>query len=204
MNSSNTVAHAAGVTRAMREARNGHRGALVWITGLSGSGKSTLASRIDQLLHAAQCHTVVLDGDNVRHGLCADLGFSDAARVENIRRVGEVAKLFVETGTIVLAAFISPFRSDRARVRTLIGAAHCIEVHCDCPIAVCEERDVKGLYRRARAGDIAQFTGISSPYERPGQPDLRFDTDALTVDDCAAQVVGMLRARGVVQGAFAA
>jgi adenylylsulfate kinase len=198
MQARHTTAQQGSVTRAMREARHAHRGGLVWITGLSGAGKSTLAFRVEQLLYDAGCRTVVLDGDNIRHGLCADLGFSDAARAENIRRVGEVARLFVDTGTIVLAAFISPFRTDRARVRALIGAADTIEVHCDCSIAVCEARDVKGLYRRARAGDIAQFTGISSPYERPAHADVHLDTGALGVDDCAAQVIAMLRERGIL------
>ncbi len=186
------------ITRAMREQRNGHGGALVWMTGLSGSGKSTLAYLIDQQLHAAHCQTIVLDGDNIRLGLCSDLGFSDAARIENIRRVGEAAKLMVEAGMIVLCAFISPFRQDRARVRELIGADDFVEVYCDCPITVCEERDVKGLYRRARSGDIAHFTGISSPYEAPLNPDLSLATSELSVEDCAAQVIAMLRGRGLL------
>lgn len=198
MSSNITMWQGARITRTMREQRNGHRGAMVWFTGLSGSGKSTLAYSIEQQLHLANCCPVVLDGDHIRHGLCADLGFSAEARAENIRRVGEAGKLFVETGSIVLAAFISPFQHDRVRVRELIGAHDFIEVYCDCPVAICEARDVKGLYRRARSGAIAQFTGISSPYEVPAQPDITLDTSVLNVEHCAARVIGMLRDRGIL------
>lgn len=198
MKSSNTVWHHATVTRARREHLNGHHGALVWLTGLSGSGKSTVAHQVEELLHQAGCRTFVLDGDNVRHGLCADLGFSDAARHENIRRVGEAAKLFVEAGVVVLAAFISPFEADRERVRKLLGAGDFLEVYCRCPVDVCEARDVKGLYRRARAGEIANFTGISSPYEAPVAPDLELHTSVMSLDESVAAVLALLRARGVI------
>lgn len=198
MKSSNTIWHHATVTRARREKLNGHKGALVWFTGLSGSGKSTLAHAVEERLHQENCRTFVLDGDNVRHGLCADLGFSDEARSENIRRVGEAAKLFVEAGTVVLTAFISPFEDDRDRVRNLVGAGDFIEIYCQCPLEVCEERDVKGLYKRARAGEIAHFTGISSPYEPPRSSCLVVETSVLSLEESVDVVVALLQARGIV------
>lgn len=201
MKSSNTVWHHATVTRARREQLNGHKGALVWFTGLSGSGKSTLAHEVEERLHQAGCRTFVLDGDNVRHGLCADLGFSDVARKENIRRVGEAAKLFVEAGIIVLTAFISPFAADRERVRKLAGTDDFFEIHCHCPVEVCEHRDVKGLYKRARAGEIAHFTGISSPYEPPAAPELMLETSVLTLDESVQRVLMLLQARNVIRTA---
>lgn len=158
--STNVVWHHATVTRARREAQCGHRGAIIWFTGLSGAGKSTLAHAAEEALHQRGCRTFVLDGDNVRHGLCGDLGFSPQDRVENIRRVGEVAKLFMEAGVIVLTAFISPYRADRARVRGMVEHGDFIEIYCDSPIEVCESRDVKGSYKKARAGQIPDFTGI--------------------------------------------
>jgi len=198
MKSSNTVWHNATVTRARREQLNGHKGAVVWFTGLSGSGKSTLAHATEERLHQSGCRTFVLDGDNVRHGLCADLGFSDDARKENIRRVGEAAKLFVEAGTIVLTAFISPFESDRERVRKLVGPENFLEVYCHCPLEVCEQRDVKGLYKRARAGEISHFTGISSPYEPPTAADLAVDTSVHSLDQSVDMVLELLHARRIV------
>lgn len=198
MKSSNTVWHNATVTRARREQLNGHKGTIVWFTGLSGSGKSTLAHATEESLHQAGCRTFVLDGDNVRHGLCADLGFSDDARKENIRRVGEAAKLFVEAGTIVLTAFISPFESDRERVRKLVGPENFLEVYCRCPLEVCERRDVKGLYKRARAGEISHFTGISSPYEAPSTPDLAVDTALLSLDQSVELVLQLLEKSRIV------
>lgn len=197
MNSNNIMWHHATVTRARRAALNGHKGAIVWFTGLSGAGKSTLAHAVEERLHLIGCPTFVLDGDNVRHGLCADLGFSDAARRENTRRVGEVAKLFVEAGLVALTAAISPFRSERERVRGLVAPGDFIEVYCHCPLEVCEARDVKGLYRRARAGQIERFTGISSPYEAPAAPDLLIDTAARDLEQSVALVLALLRARGV-------
>ncbi len=198
--SSNVVWHQAAIDRGMREAQNGHKSVILWFTGLSGSGKSTLAHAVEERLHAAGCRTYVLDGDNIRHGLCGDLGFSDEDRVENIRRIGEVAKLFTEAGVIALTAFISPFRSDRDRVRKLVAPGDFIEIYCSASLASCEERDVKGMYKKARAGEIKVFTGISSPYEEPLSPELVAETDRLSLDECADQVVGLLRARGVLAG----
>lgn len=199
MKSSNTVWHRATVTRSRRELLNGHKGVAVWFTGLSGAGKSTLAHAVEEQLHQMGCRTYVLDGDNVRHGLCGDLGFSDAERSENIRRIGEVAKLSIDAGIVVLTAFISPFRSDRDRVRELMADGDFLEVHCDCSVDVCETRDVKGLYQKARAGIVKDFTGISSPYEAPERPELRVDTAHLSLEDSVAQVLAMLRARGVIR-----
>lgn len=192
MKSSNTVWHHATVTRARREQLHNHRGAVIWFTGLSGSGKSTLSHAVEERLYQAGCHTFVLDGDNIRHGLCADLSFSNVARAENIRRVGEVAKLFVEAGTIVLTAFISPFESDRERVRTLLSPDDFIEIYCRCSIEVCEERDTKGLYKRARAGEIEEFTGISSPYDVPVNPAITIDTEALDLEQCVELVLSLM------------
>jgi adenylylsulfate kinase len=198
--SSNVVWHRAAIDRAMRERQNGHKSAILWFTGLSGSGKSTLAHAVEERLHAAGCRTYVLDGDNIRHGLCGDLGFSDADRVENIRRIGEVARLFTEAGVIALTAFISPFRSDRERVRSLVAPGDFIEIYCRASLEVCEERDVKGLYKKARAGEIKAFTGISSPYEEPLSPELVAQTDSTGLDECADQVIALLRAKGVLAG----
>jgi adenylylsulfate kinase len=198
MKSSNTTWHSATVTRARRETLNRHKSVIIWFTGLSGAGKSTLAHAVEERLHQAACRTFVLDGDNVRHGLCADLGFSDEARAENIRRVGESAKLFIEAGVIVLTAFISPFRSDRDRVRALVQEEDFIEIYCYCPLDVCETRDVKGLYRRARAGEIKDFTGISSPYEEPCAPELSIDTDRQNLDESVELVLVMLLSRGII------
>jgi adenylylsulfate kinase len=198
MNPHHTIEHRASVTRARRAELNGHRSVIVWFTGLSGSGKSTLAHAVEEQLHQSGCRTFVLDGDNVRQGLCADLGFSEVARTENIRRIGEVAKLCVEAGTVVLTAFISPFARDRARVRELVPEGDFLEVYCDCPLAVCEGRDVKGLYRRARNGEVAEFTGISSPYEVPRSPELSVDTAGLSLEESVLRVLALLRARGIV------
>lgn len=197
--STNVVWHHATVTRARREAQNGHRSAVLWFTGLSGSGKSTLAHAVEECLHQRGCRSFVLDGDNVRHGLCGDLGFSASDRQENIRRIGEMAKLFMEAGVIVLTAFISPYRADRERVRGMVERGDFIEIYCDAPIEVCEARDVKGMYKKARAGQIAEFTGISSPYEVPDQPDLSVETGRLELDECVTQVMGELERRGVIE-----
>jgi adenylylsulfate kinase len=196
--SSNVQWHQATVTQRRREALNGHRSVILWFTGLSGSGKSSLAHAVEERLHLMNCRTFVLDGDNVRHGLCNDLGFSEADRKENIRRIGEVAKLFVEAGVIVLTAFISPFDVDRERVRTLMEQDEFLEIYVRCPIEVCEQRDVKGLYKRARAGLIADFTGVSSPYEAPLTPELTVDTDRLDIDQSVEAVIGFLVERGVI------
>jgi adenylylsulfate kinase len=180
--SSNVVWHNATVTRDRRELQNEHRGGLFWFTGLSGAGKSTLAHSVEERLHQEGYRTFVLDGDNVRHGLCADLSFSDDDRKENIRRVGHMSMLYVEAGIIVLTAFISPFRSDRDNVRKIAGPDF-HEIYCECSLEVCEDRDVKGLYKRARAGEIPDFTGISSPYEAPEFADLTVDTES-QLEEC--------------------
>lgn len=195
----NIVWHQATVTRARREAQNGHRGAILWFTGLSGAGKSTLAHAVEEVLHQRGCRTFVLDGDNVRHGLCGDIGFSPEDRVENIRRVGELAKLFMEAGVVVLTAFISPFRADRERVRGMVEHGDFIEIYCDSPIEVCEQRDVKGLYKRARAGQLAEFTGISSPYEIPLNPELTVNTGVLELEACVQQVVGEMLQHSIIR-----
>ncbi|MDD2814683.1 MAG: adenylyl-sulfate kinase [Thiotrichaceae bacterium] len=194
----NLVWHHATVTRQRRADLNQHQSTVLWFTGLSGAGKSTLAHALEERLYQMRFHTFVLDGDNVRHNLCKDLGFSADARVENIRRVAEVAKLFVEAGVIVLTAFISPFAEDRAKARQLLGDDF-IEIYCDCSLEICEQRDVKGLYRRARAGEVKDFTGISSPYEIPEQPDLRVDTGSQDLESCVTQVLDYLVQRGVYQ-----
>lgn len=196
--SSNTVWHHATVTRERREHLNGHRGAVIWLTGLSGAGKSTLAHEIEERLHRMGCHTFVFDGDNVRHGLCSDLGFNEQDRSENIRRIGEMVRLFVNAGVIALTAFISPYRKDRERVRQIVGERDFFEIYCQCSLEVCESRDVKSLYRRARAGEIKDFTGISSPYEPPEHPSLVLDTGTQTLEHCVEQVVSLLVSRGVV------
>ncbi|PJA31601.1 MAG: adenylyl-sulfate kinase [Zetaproteobacteria bacterium CG_4_9_14_3_um_filter_53_7] len=197
--SSNVVWHQAAVTRAGREQANGHRSAVLWFTGLSGAGKSTLAHAVEERLHSLGAKTFVIDGDNVRHGLCGDLSFSDQDRVENIRRVGEVAKLFVEAGMLTLTAFISPFRSDRARVRALLNGGDFIEVYCRTSLDVCESRDVKGLYAKVRAGEIPAFTGISSPYEEPESPEIIADTGTLPLDQCVNQVISYLASTGIIK-----
>ena len=184
--SSNVVWHAATVTRDRREQQNGHRGGLFWFTGLSGAGKSTLAHSVEEKLHDNGYRTFVLDGDNVRHGLCADLSFSDDDRKENIRRVGHMSMLYVEAGIVVLTAFISPFREDRQNVRKIAGSDF-HEIYCKSSLEVCEARDVKGLYKRARAGEIPDFTGISSPYEEPESAELTADTES-HLDACSSDV----------------
>lgn len=181
-----------------RRRRAGHHGAVVWITGLSGAGKTTLALAAERALFERGCGVVVLDGDKVRHGLCADLGFSLPERSENIRRIGEVARLFHEAGQIVLVSAISPLRADRARARALIPSPDFIEVHCRCPLAVCEARDPKGLYRRARAGLLPEFTGISSPYEEPTAPELVIDSASASVGEEVARLLGELEFRGLI------
>lgn len=197
--STNTVWHNATVTRYRREQLNNHRSAVLWFTGLSGAGKSTLAHAVEEELHRQGCRTFVLDGDNVRHGLCSDLGFSAEDRVENIRRIAETAKLLTEAGVIALTAFISPFRSDRERARNLFSHGDFIEIYCQAPLELCEQRDVKGLYRRARAGEVKDFTGISSPYEPPLNPELVVATDSLPLEDSVVQVLTLLRERGVIK-----
>jgi len=194
----NVVWHHVSVSREMREAQAGHRGAVVWLTGLSGSGKSTVAHAVEERLHRMNCRSFVFDGDNVRHGLCSDLSFSEEDRHENLRRIGEMTKLFLEAGVIALAAFISPFREDRHRVRSMVPNGDFLEIYCQCPLEICEERDVKGLYARARAGEIANYTGISSPYEAPEQADLVLDTGNDSLDVCVDRVIDLLTCHGVI------
>lgn len=196
--STNVVWHNATVTRERREEQNDHKGAILWFTGLSGSGKSSLAHAVEETLHQRGCRTFVLDGDNIRHGLCSDLGFSIEDRVENIRRISEVAKLFLEAGVIVMTAFISPFRNERAEARKIVPHGDFLEIFCDSPLEVCEDRDVKGLYKRARAGEIPEFTGISSPYEPPKAPELHVDTGGETIERCVEQVSQLLVQRGIL------
>jgi adenylylsulfate kinase len=199
MQSTNVVWHHGTVTRTDREAQNAHRSTILWFTGLSGAGKSTLANAVESRLHERGCHTFVIDGDNVRHGLCGDLGFSTADRTENIRRVGEVAKLFIEAGVITLTAFISPFRADRDRVRALVKTGEFFEIYCKADLEVCEERDVKGLYQKARAGVISEFTGISSPYEAPEAPEIVVETGTKSLEICVGEVIDALVAHGIIQ-----
>ncbi len=194
--SSNVVWHHATVTRTRREMHNGHKAVILWFTGLSGAGKSTLAHALEERLHQQNSSTFVLDGDNVRHGLCRDLGFTEEDRQENIRRIGEVSKLFIEAGVITLTAFISPFAADRQQVRELVPDGDFIEIYCHCPLEVCEARDVKGLYKKARTGEIKEFTGISSPYEIPENPELAINTAGKSVDECVDQIVAFLQQRG--------
>ena len=188
----NTVWHEPTIFREDREKLNEHRSAILWFTGLSGAGKSTLAHAVEDYLHRLGIRTFVLDGDNIRQGLCKDLGFSDADRTENIRRIGEVSKLMVDAGIMVMTAFISPFKKDRQIVRELVSEGDFIEVYCKAPLDVCEERDPKGLYKKARAGQIPEFTGISSPYEAPENPEITVNTGKLTIEDSVVAIVEYL------------
>ena len=197
----NVVWHHATVTRQRRNTQNKHKSVALWFTGLSGSGKSTLAHAVEEKLHQLGCRTMTLDGDNIRHGLCKDLNFSDESRKENIRRIGEVAKLFIESGVITLTAFISPFRGERNKVRKLLIEGDLIEIYVKCPISVCEARDVKGMYKKAKANEIKNFTGISSPYEVPENPDLIVNTNQETLDESVDKVLGVLINRGIINNA---
>jgi adenylylsulfate kinase len=192
----NIVWHQHNVTREDREKKFGHRGCTIWLTGLSGSGKSTLANALDEVLWERGVRSYVLDGDNIRHGLNKDLGFSPEARTENIRRIGEVAKLFTEAGVINSTAFISPYREDRDRARGIQKAGDFIEVYVKASVEACEKRDTKGLYAKARAGQIPEFTGISAPYEEPEKPEVVVDTETQAVEESLAIIVGYLEAKG--------
>ncbi len=194
----NLVWHEQKVSKTERSALKKQRPCVLWFTGLSGSGKSTLANALEAKLFQLGHHTYLLDGDNVRHGLNRDLGFSDTDRIENIRRIGEAAKLFVDSGLIVLTAFISPFRSDRQMARTLLEQDEFLEVFVDAPLDVCETRDPKGLYAKARRGEIKQFTGIDSPYEPPESPEIHLDTGEVAVEACVELLLGELQRRGIV------
>ncbi len=190
--------HTGEVDRRARAAAHGHRGAVLWFTGLSGSGKSTIAHRVESMLVGQGVFAYVLDGDNIRHGLNNDLGFSPKDREENIRRIGEVTRLFSDSGAVVLSAFISPYRRDRDRVRALLGEGEFVEVFVDTPLEVCEARDPKGLYKKARAGEISNFTGLDAPYEAPESPEVHLETADLGVDDAAAKVVRYLATHDIL------
>ncbi len=195
----NTVWHEPIIYRKDRERINGHKSCILWFTGLSGSGKSTLAHAVEDTLHRQNIRTFVLDGDNVRKGLCKDLGFSDDDRTENIRRIGEVSNLLMQAGVITITAFISPFIKDRQIVRDLVEEGEFIEVYCQTPLDICEERDPKGLYKKARSGEIPEFTGISSPYEEPEQPEITLQTGENTIEECAHQVIEYLKSHKIFE-----
>ncbi|KPJ93898.1 MAG: adenylylsulfate kinase [Gammaproteobacteria bacterium SG8_11] len=197
LKSTNVVWHHATVTRERRQKQNQHKSAILWFTGLSGAGKSTLAHAVEEELHQRGCRTYVLDGDNVRHGLCGDLSFSIDDRSENIRRISEVAKLMLEAGVITLTAFISPFREEREKARKIAPHGDFFEIYCRAPLEVCEQRDVKGFYQKARRGEIKEFTGISSPYEEPFKPELVVDTGTEPLENCVEKVMALLEERGI-------
>ncbi len=182
------------ISAAQREQRNGHRGLVIWLTGLSGAGKTTVATELERQLFALGKHTYLMDGDILRHGLCSDLNFSSESRRENIRRAGEVAALFADAGVICIAAFISPFRADRERVRKMLPPGRFIEVFVNAPLAVCEQRDVKGLYAKARTGQVKEFTGVSAPYEAPQRAEIELHTDQATPQQSVAQIIHYLSA----------
>ena len=198
MKTPNIIYHNATVTRERRNQLNDHRSLVIWLTGLSGSGKSTLAHSVEEELHNLGCRTYVLDGDNVRHGLSSNLTFSDGDRKENIRRIGETAKLMVEAGVITMTAFISPFKEDRNIARQLLPHGDFIEVYCKASLEVCELRDVKGLYKLARAGKIKSYTGIDSPYEAPGNPELVINTEVESLEESTAKVFDFLKSNGYI------
>ncbi|WP_456397189.1 adenylyl-sulfate kinase [Desulfurobacterium sp.] len=194
------IPHKGRITREDREKMKKHKSFILWFTGLSGSGKSTLSHCVEERLYQMGVHTYVLDGDNVRMGLNKDLGFSEKDRRENIRRIGEVAKLFVDAGVVVLTAFISPYRRDRDFVRGLVNEGDFIEVYVKCPLEICESRDPKGLYKKARAGIIKNFTGIDDPYEEPLNPEIVVETDKNSIDECADRIISYLLERGLIKG----
>jgi adenylylsulfate kinase len=197
----NIVWHQGAVTRDDRAQLNGHRGCTVWLTGLSGAGKSTIAVDLEKRLLERGVRTYILDGDNIRHGLNKNLGFSPEDRTENIRRIGEVAKLFTDAGLVAVTAFISPYRADRDQVRALMQPGDFVEVFIDCPVEVCEERDVKGLYKKARAGEIKEFTGVSAPYEAPARSERTVNTAWQSVAESAKQILAYLERQGIVPAA---
>ena len=199
MKNTNIIYHAASVTRERRNQLNNHKSVVIWFTGLSGSGKSTLAHSVEEILFSKGCRTYVLDGDNVRHGLTSNLDFSDEDRKENIRRIGEVTKLMMEAGLIILTAFISPFREDRIAVRNLISDGDFIEIYCKASLETCEARDLKGLYKRARLGEIKNYTGINSPYEIPDNPELIIDIDKEVLEESVSKIVSFLQKKSIVR-----
>lgn len=195
----NIIWHPAEVTKTARQKQNNHKSCVLWFTGFSGSGKSTLANELDYQLYQSGIKSYVLDGDNIRHGLNKDLGFSKEDRIENIRRVGEVAKLFVDSGQIVMTAFISPFRKDRDQVRELFTNGEFIEVFISCPLGTCESRDPKGLYYKARKGELRNFTGIDAPYEQPIDPELIINTEQLSIDQATEKILNYLKDKKFIQ-----
>lgn len=197
--SSNVVWHATQVSKRERNSRNNHKSTIIWFTGLSGSGKSTIACALEKRLHDMSTQTYILDGDNMRHGLNSDLGFSSEDRKENIRRIGEVARLFVDAGVIVLSSFISPFTQDRGLVRSLVEQDEFVEVYVKCPLDICEQRDPKGLYSRARKGEIKYFTGIDSPYEEPAHAEIVIDTSESSIDEAVEKILGYLVRRYYIE-----
>jgi adenylylsulfate kinase len=199
MKSTNTIYHHATVTRERRNQLNNHKSVVLWFTGLSGSGKSTMSHALEERLFNKGCRTFVLDGDNVRHGLNSHLSFSDKDRKENIRRIGEVSKLMMEAGFIIMTAFISPFREDRIEVRNLIPNGDFIEIYCKASLETCEARDVKGLYKRARAGEIKNYTGIDSPYEVPENADLIIDTEQETIENSVSIIISFLKKKTIIK-----
>ena len=199
MKSSNVIYHQASVTRQRRNKLNNHRSIVLWFTGLSGSGKSTLAHAVEEKLFQKGCRTFVLDGDNVRHGLNSNLDFSEAGRTENIRRISEVSKLMLESGLIVMTAFISPIKKDRNEAKKLISSDDFIEIYCKASLEVCENRDVKGLYKRARAGEIKNYTGIDSPYEEPENPELIIDTDNQSLEGSVSTILNFLELNEIIK-----
>jgi adenylylsulfate kinase len=196
--SKNIVWHHATITKEDREKLFSQKGVVIWFTGLSGSGKSTLANEVEAALFERGCHTYILDGDNIRHGLNKDIGFSPKDREENIRRIGEVAHLFAQAGVIVMTAFISPYLADREMARKLNKEGEFIEIYCRCALEECERRDTKGLYKKARAGEVKEFTGISAPYEEPAQPELTLDTDKESLKESAGKVLAYLEKQGII------
>ncbi len=198
MKTLNTIYHNATVTRERRNQLNKHKSVVVWFTGLSGSGKSTLSHSVEEKLHNLGYRTFVLDGDNVRHGLSSNLSFNNDDRKENIRRIGEVAKLMMDAGVITMTAFISPFREDRDLVRRLLPQDDFIEIYCKASLETCESRDVKGLYKRARAGEIRNYTGIDSPYEAPNNPELVIDTEHESLEESVSKVIDFLKVKTIV------
>ena len=199
MKNTNIIYHAASVTRERRNQLNNHKSVVIWFTGLSGSGKSTLAHSVEEILFSKGCRTYVLDGDNVRHGLTSNLDFSDEDRKENIRRIGEVTKLMMDAGLIIMTAFISPFREDRIAVRNLISDGDFIEIYCKASLETCEARDLKGLYKRARQGEIKNYTGINSPYEIPDNPELIIDIDKESLEESVSKIVSFLQTKSIVR-----
>jgi adenylylsulfate kinase len=195
----NIYKHQSLINQQDRENQAGHKSVILWFTGLSGAGKSTLAHAVEKALFDKGCRSYVFDGDNVRHGLCSDLGFSAQDRQENIRRIGEMSKLFLEAGVIALTAFISPFQTDRDKVRSLVKQAEFIEIYCHADLSICEQRDVKGLYAKARRGEISNFTGISSPYEPPLNPELTLNTGEESLEECVDKVIVYLALNGIIR-----